>query len=206
MSPGRSVPNPATVSIPPVQESQFPYGLTIPETRLSAGLVAQGYSQAHLGGIMTNDGSAVNTIPQLSTMPPPPVPSQVLHKTTSSLDLERTDISSQNANPSSTPQFTQPSHTSSQTFTATNSSQVSVSVVDSTNRPSDADTEKTMAQTNQKVSSHTIFSALQETTSIYNLPPDVLEHALGDVIREDGFVSLVSVNISPRNYMDPHIT
>lgn len=40
----------------------------------------------------------------------------------------------------------------------------------------------------------TIYPALKEPTSLYDLPLDVLEHAIGDIIREDGFIPLVSLH------------
>lgn len=40
----------------------------------------------------------------------------------------------------------------------------------------------------------TMYPVLKEPTSLYDLPLDVLERAIGDIIREDGFIPLVSLH------------
>lgn len=167
-----------TNNIPAIlQDSQYQFG---PSSQLQPPLTSQGAYINNYG-----ERTTPNT-PQLSSMPPPPLPSQTLRKASSSLDLDATYNDSQNAAPGApAQQLTQPSYMSSQTFTTPSSSQVSV-------RQGTMDAEKVASQAaEQKVTAHPFISALKEATSLYNLPLDVLEHSVGDVLREDGFLTLV---------------
>lgn len=120
-------------------------------------------------------------------MQPPSIPSQALYRTTSSLGFEETDVGDWNSPPSSARQLTELPQMSSQTYTTPSSSQAPVSarLVDN------ADLKKAANQMDTKTSNYPIFSALKETTHIYDSPLRILEQAAGDVIREDGFISLV---------------
>jgi len=137
-----------------------------------------------------NDGSRVPTsTPQLSSMLPPPLPSQpLLNKTSPSSDLiVASESASENLTSSaSAPQLTQPSHISSQTYTAPSSSQAS-SV-----RQDNMDAQKAASPAPEQET--TMYPVLKEPTSLYDLPLDVLERAIGDIIREDGFIPLVSLH------------
>ena len=44
----------------------------------------------------------------------------------------------------------------------------------------------------RKESSHSILASLVDSTSIYELPTSTLERVVGEVIREDGFITLVN--------------
>lgn len=48
------------------------------------------------------------------------------------------------------------------------------------------------------LSAETLSAALREATGLYDLPHAALERLVGDVVREDGFVRLVSLFILPR--------
>jgi len=138
-----------------------------------------------------NDGSRnpTTSTPQLSSMLPPPLPSQpLLNKTSPSSDLIiASESASQNRTPSaSAPQLTQPSHISSQTYTAPSSSQAS-SV-----RQDNMDAQKAASPAPDQET--TMYPVLKEPNSLYDLPLDVLERAIGDIIREDGFIPLVSLH------------
>jgi len=140
-----------------------------------------------------NDSSRKSTTstPQLSSMLPPPLPLQsLLNKTSASSDLINVNASesaSQNLTPSaSAPQLTQPSHISSQTYTAPSSSQAS------SGRQDNVDAQKAASPAPEQET--TIYPVLKEPTSLYDLPLDVLERAIGDIIREDGFIPLVSLH------------
>jgi hypothetical protein len=195
-----------SASMVALQETQYPLG---PASQPLPPL-AQGNAQVYLDMVSSANGPTTNaTQPSMMQMPPPPVPSQprTLHKTSSSLDLDNIDGGSQSAAPtSSAQQPTQPLHTSSQSYptpsapqssqphmssqsyTAPSSSQASL------RQDKSADTEKVASQMEaQEPSMHPFISALKEATSVYDLPFDVLERAVGDVIREDGFIPLVSV-------------
>ena len=47
----------------------------------------------------------------------------------------------------------------------------------------------------RKESSHSVLASLVDSTSIYELPTSTLERVVGEVIREDGFISLVSSSL-----------
>jgi hypothetical protein len=47
------------------------------------------------------------------------------------------------------------------------------------------------------LSAETLSAALREATGLYDLPHAALERLVGDVVREDGFVRLVSLIILP---------
>ncbi|KAF7782279.1 hypothetical protein Agabi119p4_1655 [Agaricus bisporus var. burnettii] len=175
-----------------MQDSQYPYGFAAPETQLLTGTAIHAYPQGHQGGSLAQSTSTVihTHVPQPSTMPPPPVPSQALQKPSSVPDLDGSDtVGSQSANPSSTPQIMPSSYLSSQTAMSSSQASASAQPIDSANPLAEAG--QTTAQTGQESFLHPMITALQEATSIYNLPLDVLEHVVGDVIREDGFISLV---------------
>jgi hypothetical protein len=175
-----------------MQGSQYSYGLAMPETQLSVENTIQAYPQGYPGGPLAKSiPTAIHThVPQLSTMPPPPVPSQVLQKTSSAPDLGGSDtVSSQNANQSSMPQIAPSPQLSSQTAMSSSQTSVSAQPIDNTNSLLEVD--KRPAQAGQEPPLHPMILALQETSSIYSLPLDVLEHVVGDIIREDEFVSLV---------------
>ncbi|KXN90996.1 hypothetical protein AN958_03063 [Leucoagaricus sp. SymC.cos] len=160
----------------PLQEGQYPFGSVVLETQPSTGRVIQ--KSIPIQGTASN--VLITTPSRGSSMPPPPMPSQNLHRSTSSLDLNAIDGGSQNTFPSASAQ-----QSSSQTYTAPSSSQVSV-------RQEVVDVEKVAHRDEREKTIHPFIASLKEATSIYDLPPDVLELAVGDVIREDGFVSLVS--------------
>lgn len=176
-----------------MQGSQYPYGLAMPDTQLTTGTTIHACPQGYPGSSLNKSTPTVihTHVPQSSTMPPPPAPSQALRKSSSAPDLDGNDtVSSQAANQSSTPRVTPSSHLSSQT--AMSSSQTSASALPISNTNSLSEVEKSAIQAGQGTPPHPLISALQETSPIYSLPLDVLEHVVGDVIREDGFVSLVS--------------
>lgn len=120
-------------------------------------------------------------------MPPPLASSQSLCKTTSSIDLGGAGTGSQNVDMSHARQPTQLSHGSSQTYTAPSSQIPTSAQQPDTNQP-----PKTTNNQPQGTPPHPIFEALNEATSIYDLPVGVLEHAVGDILREDGFITLAS--------------
>jgi len=142
------------------------------------------YIQQH-----ANDRNPTTSTPQLSSMLPPPLPSQsLLNKTSPSSDLIiASESASENLTPSaSAPQLTQPSHISSQTYTAPSSSQAS-SV-----RQDNMDAQKAASPAPEQETM--MYPVLKEPTSLYDLPLDILERAIGDIIREDGFIPLVSLH------------
>ncbi|KAF9452736.1 hypothetical protein P691DRAFT_772012 [Macrolepiota fuliginosa MF-IS2] len=179
------------LATPSTEGSQYLHGPTDPRNQPPTGQV-RGGPQASLAN-RPDVGQMTTGTPKLVAMPPPPVPSQHSQKTYPPLDVMETGTSSQNIQP---PPFTQPSHMSSQTYTAPSSSQASASSqrIGDTNLP--IDIKNTAAQLNQEPASPAISSVLKEATTLYDLPLDILESAVGDVVREDGFVSLPDGSIT----------
>lgn len=168
----------------PLQELQDQLGHS---SQLQTSVVTQDAFLNYLQNLDNSSGKLMASTPQLLSMLPPPLPSQSLNKTSSSPDLSTSESASQSLTPSaSAPQPTQPSYMSSQTYTAPSSSQSSV-------RHDNVDAEKaTSSASEQETAMYPLIAALKESTSLYDLPLDVLERAVGDIIREDGFIPLVS--------------
>lgn len=66
--------------------------------------------------------------------------------------------------------------------------------------PPPAQVTDTTASASASLSAETLSAALREATGLYDLPHAALERLVGDIVREDGFVRLVSLFILPRSF------